>query len=438
MLTPRLFTDDPARVIRGLEKKLVPQAAQAVERVALADGERRRAQRELDETLAEARRLAGRIGAHMRAGDAPAAQAAKARVAELRERERALAREKKEAEERLEALLLALPNLPYDEVPEGRSAGDNVVERSSVRPPRPGDTVAGWSDNPDNPAAREPHWELARRLRLVDFDLGVKITGAGFPVYTGQGARLQRALINFFLDEARAAGYREVMPPTVVNAASARATGQLPDKEAQMYHCPQDGLYLIPTAEVPVTNIWRGATVDEADLPLMACAYTQCFRREAGSYGRDVRGLNRLHEFAKVELVRVDTPEHSRESHRQMLAHVEGLLRKLELPWRMLRLCGGDISFTAALCYDFEVYSQGQRRWLEVSSVSNFDTYQANRLGLRLRRAATRKTETAHTLNGSALALPRVTAALLENNQTPRGIRLPRALAPYMGTDIIE
>ena len=266
----------------------------------------------------------------------------------------------------------------------------------------------------------------------------MKITGAGFPVYRGKGARLQRALINFFLDEARAAGYEEIMPPTVVNQASGYGTGQLPDKEGQMYHCEVDDLYLIPTAEVPVTNIYRDVIIDEKDLPIKNCAYTECFRREAGSYGKDVRGLNRLHEFSKVEIVRIDTPEHSDESHKEMLAHVEGLLQKLELPYRILRLCGGDMSFTSSICYDFEVYSEAQKRWLEVSSVSNFDTYQANRLKCRIRRAADKKTELAHTLNGSALALPRIVAALLENNQTPEGIRIPKALVPYCGFDIID
>ena len=283
-----------------------------------------------------------------------------------------------------------------------------------------------------------PHWELAKKYNLIDFDLGVKISGAGFPVYVGLGARLQRALINFFLAEAGKAGYTEIMPPTVVNEASGYGTGQLPDKEGQMYHCQLDNLYLIPTAEVPVTNIYRDVIIDEVQLPIKNCAYTQCFRREAGSYGKDVRGLNRLHEFSKVEIVRIDTPEHSDESHKEMLAHVEGLLQKLELPYRVLRLSGGDMSFTAALCYDFEVYSEAQHRWLEVSSTSNFDTYQANRLHCRYRRAEDKKVALCHTLNGSALALPRIVAALLENNQTPEGIRVPAALQPYMGCDIIK
>ena len=282
-----------------------------------------------------------------------------------------------------------------------------------------------------------PHWELAKKYDLIDFELGVKISGAGFPVYKGKGARLQRALINFFLDEARDAGYLEIMPPTVVNAASGYGTGQLPDKDGQMYHDAQDDLYLIPTAEVPVTNIYRDVILTDKELPIKNCAYTQCFRREAGSYGKDVRGLNRLHEFSKIEIVRIDKPEHSEASHKEMLAHVENLLAKLELPYRILRLCGGDMSFTAALCFDFETYSAAQQRWLEVSSVSNFESYQANRLKCRY-KTADGKTELCHTLNGSALALPRIVATLLENNQTADGIRIPKALIPYCGFDKID
>ena len=320
-------------------------------------------------------------------------------------------------------VLLTIPNIPYDEVPEGAGAADNVVVKEG----------GSLIELPENPL---PHWELAKKYNLIDFDLGVKISGAGFPVYVGQGARLQRALINFFLDEARKAGYTEIMPPTVVNADSGYGTGQLPDKEGQMYHCEVDDLYLIPTAEVPVTNIYRGEILDIKDLPIKNSAYTQCFRREAGSYGKDVRGLNRLHEFSKIEIVRIDTPEHSRDSHKEMLQHVEGLLQKLELPYRILLLCGGDMSFTSSICYDFEVYSEAQKRWLEVSSVSNFDSYQANRMQCRYRDEE-KKIHLCHTLNGSALALPRIVAALLEDFQTPEGIRIPKALQPYMGTDLI-
>ena len=361
----------------------------------------------------------------MKAGQKEEAEAAKARVAELKSRSAELEELKKAAEEDRTQLLYTIPNVPYDIVPEGVGADDNLVVK----------TGGHETPLPSNPL---PHWELAKKYDLIDFDLGVKITGAGFPVYKGWGARLQRALINFFLDEARAAGYLEIMPPTVVNEASGYGTGQLPDKEGQMYHCDLDNLYLIPTAEVPVTNIYRDVILDESELPIKNCAYTQCFRREAGSYGKDVRGLNRLHEFSKIELVRIDRPEHSQQSHDEMLAHVEGLLQKLELPYRILRLCGGDMSFTAALCYDFEVYSEAQGRWLEVSSVSNFDCYQANRLHCRYRRAEDKKIELCHTLNGSALALPRIVAAILEDFQTPEGIRIPKALQPYMGCEMIK
>ena len=425
MLTIKQITDDKEAVIRGLEKKNFSDARKAIDAVLAADNKRKAAQSELDAVLAEQKTLAKSIGALMKAGNTEEAEAAKARVAELKQRSTQLEEAKREAEEERTNVLYTIPNLPYDIVPEGHSAEDNEVVKTGV-------------NNTELPANPLPHLELAKKYDLIDFDLGVKITGAGFPVYKGLGARLQRALINFFLDEAREAGYTEIMPPTVVNAASGYGTGQLPDKEGQMYHCTLDDLYLIPTAEVPVTNIYRDVIIEERDLPIKNCAYTQCFRREAGSYGKDVRGLNRLHEFSKIEIVRIDRPEHSQQSHDEMLAHVEGLLQKLELPYRILRLCGGDMSFTAALCYDFEVYSEAQGRWLEVSSVSNFDSYQANRLKCRYRRNDDKKIELCHTLNGSALALPRIVAALLENFQTEDGIRIPKALQPYMGCDMIR
>ena len=425
MLTIKQINEDKEAVIRGLEKKHFAGAREAIEAVLNIDGKRKSAQAELDAVLAEQKTLAKNIGAFMKAGQKEEAEAAKARVAELKSRSAELEELKKAAEEERTQLLYTIPNVPYDIVPEGVGADDNLVVK----------TGGHETPLPSNPL---PHWELAKKYDLIDFDLGVKITGAGFPVYKGWGARLQRALINFFLDEARAAGYLEIMPPTVVNEASGYGTGQLPDKEGQMYHCDLDNLYLIPTAEVPVTNIYRDVILDESELPIKNCAYTQCFRREAGSYGKDVRGLNRLHEFSKIELVRIDRPEHSQQSHDDMLAHVEGLLQKLELPYRILRLCGGDMSFTAALCYDFEVYSEAQGRWLEVSSVSNFDCYQANRLHCRYRRAEDKKIELCHTLNGSALALPRIVAAILEDFQTPEGIRIPKALQPYMGCEMIK
>ncbi len=439
MLTLKLITEETEKVIKGLEKKHFQGAKEAIEAVIATDKKRREAQTELDQNLSQAKKMASEIGGLMKQGKKDEAEAVKAKVAALKETNKALEEKKAEAEKDLITQLCQIPNIPYENVPEGTCAEDNWVVKSNLKECVEGkDTVGNWDANPIVESARLPHWELAKKYNLIDFDLGVKITGAGFPVYRGKGARLQRALINFFLDEARAAGYEEIMPPTVVNQASGYGTGQLPDKEGQMYHCEVDDLYLIPTAEVPVTNIYRDVILDEKDLPIKNCAYTQCFRREAGSYGKDVRGLNRLHEFSKIEIVRIDTPEHSKESHREMLQHVEGLLQKLELPYRILRLCGGDQSFTSAICYDFEVWSEAQKRWLEVSSVSNFDTYQANRLKCRIRRTADKKTELAHTLNGSALALPRIVAAILENNQTEDGIRVPKALVPYMGCEFID
>lgn len=424
MLTIKQITENTDGVIRGLEKKHFKDARQIIGQVIELNNKRRSTQNALDRNLAEVNSLSKSIGSFMREGKKEDAEKTKTRVAELKEGNKSLQETMEEAAAALQSLLYTIPNVPYEEVPEGFGAEDNVVEKT-------GGTV------PELPADALPHWELAKKYGSIDFELGVKITGAGFPVYKGKGARLQRALINFFLDEARKAGYEEIMPPTVVNEASGYGTGQLPDKEGQMYHCNLDDLYLIPTAEVPVTNIYRDVILDEKELPIKNCAYTECFRREAGSYGKDVRGLNRLHEFSKVEIVRIDIPQHSKESHKEMLTHVEGLLRKLELPFRILRLCGGDMSFTSAICFDFEVFSAAQKRWLEVSSVSNFDSYQANRLKCRY-RTADKKTELCHTLNGSALALPRIVAALLENNQTPEGIKVPKALVPYCGFEIID
>ena len=439
MLTLKLISEETERVITGLEKKHFNEAREAIEQVLAVDKRRREAQRELDQTKQQAKQLAAQIGMLMKQGKRDEAEQVKTQVADFKLKDKELQEVMANAEQELTTLLCQIPNIPYDEVPEGRAAEDNRVVKSNLKECTAEDTVGNWDVNPslgiDNPL---PHWELAKKYNLIDFDLGVKITGAGFPVYIGKGARLQRALINFFLDEARKSGYTEIMPPTVVNAASGYGTGQLPDKEGQMYHAEVDDFYLIPTAEVPVTNIYRDVILDEKDLPIKNCAYTECFRREAGSYGKDVRGLNRLHEFSKIEIVRIDKPEHSKESHKEMLEHVEGLLKKLELPYRILLLCGGDQSFTSAICYDFEVYSEAQGRWLEVSSVSNFDTYQANRLKCRYRHAEDKKIELCHTLNGSALALPRIVAALLENNQTPEGIRVPKALVPYCGFEIID
>lgn len=438
MLTLKQINEDKDRVIAGLNKKHFPNAEEAINKVLQFDAQRKSAQQLKDNAQAEMNRLSKEIGNLFKQGKAAEAADAKAKTTQLKENIAQFEAQMKEAEDAQTALLLTIPNVPYDIVPEGTAAEDNLVVKSNVGECPEGSTVGNWQGNVVNDQAKLPHWELAKKYNLIDFDLGVKISGAGFPVYIGKGAQLQRALINFFLAEAAKAGYTEIMPPTVVNAASGYGTGQLPDKEGQMYHCEVDDLYLIPTAEVPVTNLYRDVIIEEKDLPIKNCAYTECFRREAGSYGKDVRGLNRLHEFSKIEIVRIDTPEHSDESHKEMLAHVEGLLQKLELPYRILRLCGGDMSFTAALCYDFEVYSEAQHRWLEVSSTSNFDTYQANRLKCRYRREEDKKTALCHTLNGSALALPRIVAALLENNQTERGIHIPAALRPYTGFEWID
>ncbi len=425
MLTLKLISEETERVIKGLEKKHFKGAKDAVEKVLETDKRRRDAQQKLDKNKQEANSMSKQIGMLMKDGKAQEAEEVKAKVAVYKENDKLLQTQMAEAEQELTTLLCNIPNIPADEVPEGKDANDNVVvKEGGVMPQLPEDALC--------------HWDLCKKYNLIDFDLGVKITGAGFPIYIGKMARLQRALEAFFLDEARKSGYLEVQPPLVVNQASGYGTGQLPDKEGQMYHAEQDDLYLIPTAEVPVTNIFRDVILDEKDLPVMRCAYSACFRREAGSYGKDVRGLNRLHQFDKVEIVRIDKPEHSHESHKKMLEHVEGLLKKLELPYHILLLCGGDMSFTSSICYDFEVWSAAQKRWLEVSSVSNFESYQANRLKCRYRRAEDKKIELCHTLNGSALALPRIVAAIIENNQTPEGIRVPRVLVPYCGFEMLD
>ena len=425
MLTLKLISEETERVIKGLEKKHFEGAKQAVYDVLALDKMRRETQQKLDAHLQEGKKKAAQIGALMKEGKKDEANAIKESVAALKEESKLLDHELNDIQQRLTVLLCSIPNIPNDDVPEGKDASDNVVvKEGGIIPELPEDAMC--------------HWDLCKKYNLIDFDLGVKVTGAGFPFYIGKMARLQRALEAFFLEEARKSGYLEVQPPYVVNEASGYGTGQLPDKEGQMYHANLDNLYLIPTAEVPVTNIFRDVILDENDLPIKRCAYSACFRREAGSYGKDVRGLNRLHQFDKVEIVRIDKPEHSYESLKEMLTHVEGLLIKLELPYHILRLCGGDMSFTSAICYDFEVWSAAQKKWLEVSSVSNFESYQANRLKCRYRNSATKKTELCHTLNGSALALPRIVAAIIENNQTPEGIRVPKALVPYCGFEMLD
>lgn len=423
MLTLSVIKENPEAVIERLAVKHF-DARVHIERIIELDKVRRNRQQARDNQAAELNKMAAAIGALMKQGKKEEAEEAKAKVAELKENNKAIDEELKVAEDEITSILLNIPNMPCDMVPLGKTAEDNVVEKEGGPMPELAEDAL-------------PHWDLAKKYNIIDFDLGVKITGAGFPVYIGKGARLQRALIQFFLDEASEAGYVEVQPPYVVNEASGYGTGQLPDKEGQMYHCGLDNLYLIPTAEVPVTNIYRDVIFDQKDLPKKNCAYSACFRREAGSYGKDVRGLNRLHQFDKVEIVRIEKPECSYAALEEMKDHVQGLLEKLELPWHILRLCGGDMSFTSAITFDFEVWSGAQKRWLEVSSVSNFESYQANRLKCRY-RGDDKKTVLCHTLNGSALALPRIMAALLENNQTPEGIRVPKVLQKYTGFDIID
>lgn len=423
MLTIKQIRDDKAEAIRKLAKKGV-DAAPVIEKIIALDDRRRAIQVELDNTLAAQNKAAKEIGMLMGQGRNEEAEAAKANVAAMKQKSAELQQESVTVQDELNAAIVSLPNFPAEIVPEGRTAEDNLVVKIDEN----------YSQLPENPL---PHWELARKYDIIDFDLGVKLTGAGFPVYKGKGARLQRALINYFLDCNTKAGYQEVEPPIMVNEASGFGTGQLPDKEGQMYHATADNFYLVPTAEVPVTNIFRDVILQADELPVKMTAYTPCFRREAGSYGKDVRGLNRLHQFDKVEIVQVAHPEKSYEALDGMVAHVESIVKSLGLPYRILRLCGGDMSFTSALTYDFEVYSEAQQRWLEVSSVSNFESFQANRLKLRYRDEQ-KKTQLAHTLNGSSLALPRIVAALLENNQTEEGIRIPEVLIPYTGFDFIK
>jgi len=423
MLTLKVITENTSGVVERLAKKHY-DAQSIINEVVETDQKRKTSQQQLDNHLAEINQLSKAIGQWMKNGEKDAAEIARSKVSTLKENVKQLEVDMKEAEKRLVELLCQIPNLPSDQVPEGKTAEDNVMEKTGgVIPVLPEDAL--------------PHWELAKKYDLIDFELGVKIAGAGFPVYKQKGAQLQRALINFFLDSARKAGYVEIQPPYLVNADSGYGTGQLPDKEGQMYRDTVDDLYLIPTAEVPVTNIYRDVILEEKDLPLKNAAYSACFRREAGSYGKDVRGLNRLHQFDKVEIVRIDKPEHSYGSLQEMVDYVQSLVDALELPWRILRLCGGDMSFTSALTFDFEVFSAAQERWLEVSSVSNFESYQANRLKCRY-RDENKKIQLCHTLNGSALALPRIVAALLENNQTSEGIRIPGILQPYTGFDWIK
>lgn len=423
MLTLQQIKENPEDIVRRLAIKGF-DGTKAIADVIDLDNRRRQLQFNADNMAGDLKKYAAQIGSLMKNGQKDEAEKIKALVAEIKEKQKAMSDDLSHVENEIRDILLSVPNVPYQGVPEGKTAEDNVVEKTG-------------GPMPDLPEDALPHWELAKKYNIIDFDLGVKITGAGFPVYIGKGARLQRALIQFFLDSAGEAGYLEVQPPYVVNEASGYGTGQLPDKEGQMYFVGEDNLYLIPTAEVPVTNIYRDVIIPADRLPIKNCAYSACFRREAGSYGKDVRGLNRLHQFDKVEIVRIERPENSYAALEEMKDHVQSLLDRLGLPWHILRLCGGDMSFTSAITFDFEVFSAAQKRWLEVSSVSNFETYQANRLKCRY-RGEDKKTHLCHTLNGSALALPRIMAALLENNQTPAGIVVPECLRRYTGFDIID
>ena len=423
MLTLQQIKENPKHIVERLAVKGF-DGTEPIKQVLALDEERRQNQLKSDNAAAQLNRHAAEIGKLMKSGQKEEAEKIKAIVATLKAEQKTLADEVSRCEAEIRNILLSVPNVPYSGVPAGTSAADNVVEKTG-------------GPMPDLPADALAHWDLCKKYNLIDFDLGVKITGAGFPVYLGKGAKLQRALIQFFLDSASEAGYLEVQPPYVVNEASGYGTGQLPDKEGQMYFVTEDNLYLIPTAEVPVTNLYRDVIIPGDKLPIKNCAYSACFRREAGSYGKDVRGLNRLHQFDKVEIVRIEKPEDSYAALEEMKDHVQSLLDRLGLPWHILRLCGGDRSFTSAITFDFEVWSGAQKRWLEVSSVSNFETYQANRLKCRY-RGDDKKTHLCHTLNGSALALPRIMAALLENNQTPEGIVVPEVLRKYTGFSIID
>lgn len=424
MLTLRDINENGEDIIRKLNKRNIDVSGK-INQIITLDEKRRSVQTLLDGKQSEINALSRSIGGLMQQGKKEEAENIKQEVSAFKETAKKLEQELKDAESAIQDLLVNIPNVPHESVPSGKGAEDNLIERSGGAMPELDENAI-------------PHWDLAKKYNLIDFELGVKITGAGFPVYIGKGSRLQRALINFFLDHARDAGFVEVQPPYVVNAASGFGTGQLPDKEGQMYHIGVDDLYLIPTAEVPVTNLYRDVILDERDFPVKNCAYSACFRREAGSYGKDVRGLNRLHQFDKVEIVCIDKPENSYRRLDEMVNYVQTLVEKLELPWRILRLCGGDMGFTSALTFDFEVYSAAQARWLEVSSVSNFESYQANRLKCRYRPEDNGRPQLCHTLNGSALALPRILAALLENHQTPQGIQIPKALVPYTGFNMID
>jgi seryl-tRNA synthetase len=429
MLQLAFFREQRDRVLTGLTKRnwSKTDAEQLIDNVLKLDDTRRTTQTESDATLAQINQLSKKVGELMKSGQHTEGGVLKQQVSELKEKSKALEAQKAQAEADLETLLLGLPNLPHATVPFGKTADDNEV--AFLAQPE--------SELPDLGTSAQPHWELAEKYGVFSLEMGVKLTGAGFPVFRGQGAKLVRALIQFFLDEAHAAGYEEIVPPLVVNEASARGTGQLPDKEAQMYHVGLDDLYLIPTAEVPVTNIFRDVILTDAQLPTKLCAYSQCFRREAGSYGAHVRGLNRVHQFDKVEIVQFVRPENSYAALQDMVEHVKGLMSKLELPYRILKLCGGDMGQASAMTFDFEAWSGAQKKWLEVSSVSNFETYQANRMKARYRDEKG-KTQLIHTLNGSALALPRIIASLLENHQTPDGIKIPKALQPYTKFDILK